>query len=169
METIGGAGRCALHAGPSHPRRTPRPRHGGEAQGADPAPHVPDPDPGGHRRQDHRPRDRARLPQGRHRQGATAATPPASASSWRSRRKARSACARSARWTSRRKRSSRRSRSMCEAVRGSCQHRALRSPRYEASWRQGGLQVCRVRFGGDFPHGAMHHAGRKEGPRCPQT
>ena len=46
----------------------PRPRHGGEAEGADPAAHVPGPDPGGDRRQDHRARDRARLPQGRHRE-----------------------------------------------------------------------------------------------------
>ncbi len=45
-----------------------RPRHGGEAERADPAAHVPGADPGRHRRQDHRARDRARLPQGRHRQ-----------------------------------------------------------------------------------------------------
>ena len=38
---------------------TPRPRHVREAEGADPAAHVPDPDPGGDRRQDHRPRDRS--------------------------------------------------------------------------------------------------------------
>ena len=54
------AGRRAVDAGPPHPRRAARPRHGREAQGADPAAHVPDPDPGGDRRQDHRPRDRAR-------------------------------------------------------------------------------------------------------------
>ena len=62
------SGRRAGHAGASHPRREPRPRHGGEAEGADPAAHVRGADPGRHRRQDHRARDRARLPQGRHRQ-----------------------------------------------------------------------------------------------------
>ena len=46
----------------------PRPRHGGEAQRADPAAHVPGADPGRDRRQDHRARNRARLPQGRHRE-----------------------------------------------------------------------------------------------------
>ena len=46
----------------------PRPRHGRKAERADPAAHVPGTDPGGHRRQDHRARDRARLPQGRYRQ-----------------------------------------------------------------------------------------------------
>ena len=50
------------------PRRDPRPRHGREDEGADPAAPVRDPDPGGHRRQDHRPRDRPRPAQGRHRQ-----------------------------------------------------------------------------------------------------
>jgi hypothetical protein len=35
---------------------------------ADPAAHVPDPDPGRDRRQGDRPRDRAGAPQGRHRQ-----------------------------------------------------------------------------------------------------
>jgi hypothetical protein len=44
------------------------------------------------------------------RPSATAATSPASASSWISRRRARSGCGSSARWISRRKRSSRRSR-----------------------------------------------------------
>ena len=62
------AGRCALHAGASHPRRRPRPRHGREDEGADPAAHVPDPDPGGDRRQGDRARDRARAAQGRHRE-----------------------------------------------------------------------------------------------------
>ena len=52
----------------SHPRRAPRPRHGGEAEGADPAAHVPGADPGRDRRQDHRARDRARVAQGRHRE-----------------------------------------------------------------------------------------------------
>ena len=55
------AGGCARHAGPPHPRREPRPRHGGKAQGIDPAAHVPDSDPGGDRRQDHRARNRARF------------------------------------------------------------------------------------------------------------
>ena len=49
-----------VHAGAPHARRAARPRHGGEAEGADPAAHVPGPDPGGDRRQDHRARDRAR-------------------------------------------------------------------------------------------------------------
>ena len=49
-------------------RRAARPRHGGEAQGADPAAHVPGADPGRDRRQDHRARNRARLPQGRDRE-----------------------------------------------------------------------------------------------------
>ena len=61
-------GRRARHAGAQDARRVARARHGGEAQRADPAAHVPGADPGGHRRQDHRARDRARLPQGRHRQ-----------------------------------------------------------------------------------------------------
>ena len=39
----------------------PRPRHVREAEGTDPAAHVPDPDPGGDRRQDHRPRDHPAL------------------------------------------------------------------------------------------------------------
>jgi small GTP-binding protein len=62
------AGRCARDAGAPHPCGKPRPRHGGEAQRADPAAHVPDSDPGGDRRQDRRARDRARLPQGRDRE-----------------------------------------------------------------------------------------------------
>ncbi len=41
-------------------RGNARPRHGGEAQGVDPAAHVPGADPGRDRRQDHRPRNRAR-------------------------------------------------------------------------------------------------------------
>ena len=57
-----------VHAGAPHARRAARPRHGGEAQGADPAAHVPDPDPGRDRRQDHRARDRARAAQGRDRE-----------------------------------------------------------------------------------------------------
>jgi hypothetical protein len=39
-----------------------------EAEGADPAPHVQDPDPGGHRRPGHRPRDAVGDAQGRDRQ-----------------------------------------------------------------------------------------------------
>ena len=62
------AGRRALDAGPPRPRRSARPGDGREAQGADPAAHVPDPGPGGDRRQDHRPRDDPRAAQGRHRQ-----------------------------------------------------------------------------------------------------
>ena len=50
------------------PRRAARPRHGREAEGADPAAHVPGADPGRDRRQDHRPRDRARDAQGRDRE-----------------------------------------------------------------------------------------------------
>ena len=45
-----------------------RPGDGREAEGPDPAAHVPDPDPGGDRRQDHRPRDDPGPAQGRHRQ-----------------------------------------------------------------------------------------------------
>ena len=62
------AGRCAVNAGSSHARRKPRPRHGREAQGTDPAAHVPGADPGGDRRQDHRARDRAGAAQGRDRE-----------------------------------------------------------------------------------------------------
>ena len=62
------AGRCAVDAGAPDPRRRPRPRHGREDEGTDPAAHVPDPDPGRDRRQDHRPRNRPRAAQGRHRQ-----------------------------------------------------------------------------------------------------
>ncbi len=47
---------------------TPWPRHGRKAQGAHSATHVPGADPGGDRRQDHRARNGARLPQGCHRQ-----------------------------------------------------------------------------------------------------
>ncbi len=61
-------GRCALDAGPPRPGRSPWPRDGGEAPGADPAAHVPDPRPGRDRREDHRPRDDPRTAQGRHRQ-----------------------------------------------------------------------------------------------------
>ena len=62
------AGRCALDAGPPRPGRVQRPGDGREAQGPDPAAHVPDPGPGGDRRQDHRPRDDQGAAQGRHRQ-----------------------------------------------------------------------------------------------------
>ena len=47
------------------PGRDARPRHGRKASRAHPAAHVPDPDPGRHRRQDHRPRDDPRPAQGR--------------------------------------------------------------------------------------------------------
>ena len=62
------AGRRALDARASRPRRGARPGDVREAQGPDPAAHVPDPDSGGDRRQDHRARDDPRLAQGRHRQ-----------------------------------------------------------------------------------------------------
>ena len=62
------AGGRAGDAGASHPRGKPRPRHGGKTERADPAAHVPDSDPGGDRRKNHRARDRARLPQGRDRE-----------------------------------------------------------------------------------------------------
>ena len=52
-------GRRAVDAGASHPRRNARPRHGRKAEGTDPAAYVPDSNPGGHRRQDHRARDRS--------------------------------------------------------------------------------------------------------------
>ncbi len=42
------AGGRPIDAGAPHPRRSPRPRHGGKDEGADPTPFVPDPDPGGH-------------------------------------------------------------------------------------------------------------------------
>jgi GTP-binding protein LepA len=60
------SGRRALDAGSPHPRGKPRPGHGGEAQGAHPSTHVPGADPGRHRWQNYRARNRARLPQGRH-------------------------------------------------------------------------------------------------------
>ena len=49
-------------------RRAARPGDVREAEGADPAAHVPDPDPGGDRRPDHRPRDHPGAAQGRARQ-----------------------------------------------------------------------------------------------------
>jgi GTP-binding protein LepA len=48
--------------------RIARAADGGKAEGADPAPHVQDPDPGGHRRQGDRARDALGAPQGRDRQ-----------------------------------------------------------------------------------------------------
>ena len=54
------AGRRALHAGPPHRGRKARPRHVREAQGADPAAHVQDPDPGGDRRHASSPARRSR-------------------------------------------------------------------------------------------------------------
>ncbi len=59
------AGRCPLHARASRPGGNARPRHGRKAERADPPAYVSDPDPGGDRRQDHRPRDGARAPQRR--------------------------------------------------------------------------------------------------------
>ena len=55
-------------------RGEPRPRHGGEAQGAHSPAHVPGAHPGRDRRQDHRARDRARLPARTSPRNATAAT-----------------------------------------------------------------------------------------------
>ncbi len=53
-----------VHAGPSHPRRGPRPPSSPveKPEEPDPRAHVQVPDPGRDRRQDHRPRNRARLP-----------------------------------------------------------------------------------------------------------
>ena len=85
-----------------------RPRDGGEAARADPAAHVPDPDPGGDRRQDHRARDDPRAAQGRHRQMLRRRRHPQAQAARRSRRRARRRCASSARSRSRRRRSSRR-------------------------------------------------------------
>ena len=73
-----------------------------------PPAHVPDPDPGGDRRPDHRARNRARPAQGRDRQVLRRRRQPQDASCSTSRRPARSACASSARSRSRRKPSSRR-------------------------------------------------------------
>ena len=88
------------------PRREPRPRHGREAEGADPPAPVPDPDPGGDRRPHHRPRDHPRAAQGRDRQVLRRRHHAASASSSTSRRRARRRCASSARSRSRRRPSS---------------------------------------------------------------
>ena len=87
-------------------RREPRARHVREAQGPDPAASLPDPGPGGDRRQDHRPRDDSRPAQGRDRQVLRRRRDAASASSSTSRKRARSACASSARSRSRRRPSS---------------------------------------------------------------
>ena len=65
-------------------------------------------DPGRDRRPGDRPRNHRRAEQGRHRQMLRRRYHAASASCWKSRRKARSACASSARWKSRRPRSWRR-------------------------------------------------------------
>ena len=59
------ARRRPVDAGAPDARRGPRPRHVREAEGAHPAASLPDPDPGGHRRQDHRPRDDLGPAQGR--------------------------------------------------------------------------------------------------------
>ena len=73
-----------------------------EAEGPDPETAVQDRHPGRDRRPRDRPRDHRRAEQGTSPPNATAATSPASASCWRSRRKAKSACASSARSKSRR-------------------------------------------------------------------
>jgi GTP-binding protein LepA len=101
-------GRRAGHAGPRRPRRGPRPRHGREDEGADQPAHVPDPDPGGDRRQDHRPRDGPRAAQGRDRQVLRRRRQPQAQAPRQAEGRARSACASSAMSTSRRKPSSRR-------------------------------------------------------------
>ncbi len=62
------AGRRAVDARPPRPGRQPGPGDGREAEGPDPAAHVPDPGPGGDRGEDHRPRDDPGPAQGRHRQ-----------------------------------------------------------------------------------------------------
>ena len=62
------ARRCALHDRAPGARGEPRPGHGGEAQGADPPAHVPDPDPGGAGRPHHCARDHQGAAQGRARQ-----------------------------------------------------------------------------------------------------
>ena len=62
------AGRCAVHDRAPRARREPRPGHVREAQGADPAAPVPDPDPGRAGRAHHRPRDHPRAQEGRDRQ-----------------------------------------------------------------------------------------------------
>ena len=86
-------------------RGRPRPRHGGEAEGADPAAHVPGADPGSARRQGDRARDRARACARTSRPNVTAATPRVNENFWRSRRKARRRCANTGRSISRRRRS----------------------------------------------------------------
>ena len=100
------AGRCAVDDRAPRARRKPRPRDVREAEGADPAAPVPDPDPGGDRRQGDRARDHPRAAQGRASPSATAATSRASASCSTSRRRARRRCASSATSRSRRKPSS---------------------------------------------------------------
>ena len=86
----------------------PRPRHGGEAEGADPAAHVPGADPGGDRRQDHRARDRARLPQGRDRQVLRRRRHAQAQAAGEAEGRQEEACGSSARSISRRRRSLRR-------------------------------------------------------------
>ena len=102
------AGRCARDACPPHARRAARPRDVREAERADPAAYVPGADSGRDRRQGDRARNRARAPQGRDGESAMAATPPASASSSTSRKRAKRKCASTARSIFRRKRLSRR-------------------------------------------------------------
>ena len=61
-------GRCAVHDRAQDALGAARPRDVREAEGSDPAASVPDPDPGGARRQDHRARNHQRAAEGRHRQ-----------------------------------------------------------------------------------------------------
>jgi hypothetical protein len=94
-------GRAVLHGAPAA-RPSARPRDLRAAEGADPAPALQDPDPGGDRRAGDRARDHLGAVQGRDRQVLRRRHHAASASSWRSRRRARSACGSSARSRSRR-------------------------------------------------------------------
>ena len=86
---------------PPQPGRAPRPRAVRAAEGPDPAPALPDRDPGGDRRPHHRPRDGQGAAQGRARQMLWRRHHAASASCSKSRRKAKSGCASSARSRSR--------------------------------------------------------------------
>ena len=83
--------RCAVDHRPPRQRLSARPRAGRQDAGADPAADVRGRDPGRDRQPRHRARRRSRRCARTCWRSATAATSPASASSWRSRRKARSA------------------------------------------------------------------------------
>jgi hypothetical protein len=101
-----GTGGCALHDGAPRPGRGAGPRDVREAEGADPAAHVQDPDPGGHRRPGDRARDAGGAEEGRDREvlwrGRDAEEEAAGKAEGRARRR----CASSGRWKSRRRRSS---------------------------------------------------------------